>query len=863
MNEIFKLFGTIAIEGVQDAEKEIKGLSDTAEKSHSKIGSVFKGIGTVGAKTAKVVGGAMIAAGGAVAGLVAKSTSSYAEYEQLVGGVDTLFKDSSAKVQKYAENAYKTAGMSANEYMNTVTSFSASLLQSLGGDTEKAADKADMAITDMSDNANKMGTSMESIQNAYQGFAKQNYTMLDNLKLGYGGTKEEMERLLADAEAISGIDYDISSYADVVDAIHVIQTEMGITGTTSKEAAGTISGSMASVKGAWANLMTAMASDNLPLDEYINKFVDSASAMVSNMLPRIQQALVGVVQLINELAPVIIGKIPELLSQLLPSVIEAATGIIDAIVAILPDLIQSILDMMPAFINGLTQIINAIIEALPSVIQTLVAALPTLIPMLIDGLVSVIVTLCNNLMPIIQPIIDALPTIIMSIVNALINNLPIVIEALISLTLGIVQAIPQIIQSLVDAIPTIVEMLVTALLENLPMLIMGCIQLVIGIVKALPQIFASLIQAIPNVFKGIWEAIKNVFAPVGEWFSNMWNSLGNVPGLSQLKTMIENVWGAIKNHISTVVNAIKNVVSAVWNAIKSNIGAVINAIKTVISSAWNTIKTIIQNVMKIISSVLKGDWEGVKNAISNIINAIKQYISTVWNAIKNVIQTVLNNIKNVVSTVWNSIKTVISSTVNTVKSVVSNVWNGIKSATSNAFNGIKTTASKAWNDIKSKITTPIENARDEIKGIVDKIKGFFSGMKLSFPKIKMPHFSISPSGWKIGDLLKGSIPKLGIDWYAKGGIIDSPRVIGVGEDGAEAVVPLERNTGWINKVADEVAEQINVNNSDSSLLNKLEELIRRIEALKIYLNGEVLVGELVGDIDIKLGQLTTLRGRGN
>ena len=207
------------------------GVDDQAS---DKISSLSSKLGSGLATAAKVGAAAVAAAGTAIVAIGKQAVEQYAEYEQLVGGVETLFKQSSDVVQQYAANAYKTAGMSANEYMETVTSFSASLLQSLGGDTEAASKYADMAITDMSDNANKMGTSMESIQNAYQGFAKQNYTMLDNLKLGYGGTKEEMQRLLDDAEKLSGVEYDISSYADIVDAIHVVQTEMGITGTTAK-----------------------------------------------------------------------------------------------------------------------------------------------------------------------------------------------------------------------------------------------------------------------------------------------------------------------------------------------------------------------------------------------------------------------------------------------------------------------------------------------------------------------------------------------------------------------------------------------------------------------------------------------------
>ncbi|HHV03681.1 MAG TPA: phage tail protein, partial [Bacteroidales bacterium] len=215
-------------EEADDLGEELEDAGDSAEKSggkFEKLGGILKGIGVA-------MGAVAVAAGASAVKLGKEVISAYADYEQLVGGVDTLFGEASQSVQKYAENAFKTAGMSANEYMETVTGFSASLIQSLGGDTAKAAQVADMAITDMADNANKMGTDLSAIQTAYQGFAKQNYTMLDNLKLGYGGTKSEMERLLADAEKISGIKYDLSSFSDLTEAIHVIQTEMGITGTT-------------------------------------------------------------------------------------------------------------------------------------------------------------------------------------------------------------------------------------------------------------------------------------------------------------------------------------------------------------------------------------------------------------------------------------------------------------------------------------------------------------------------------------------------------------------------------------------------------------------------------------------------------
>lgn len=372
--ELFKLFGTVALNGTDKFNQDVDKATNKGRNLASKLGN--------GLKTAAKVGGAAITAAAAgVAALTKASIENYAEYEQLVGGVETLFKDSASKVQQYAANAYKTAGMSANDYMSTVTSFSASLLQSLGGDTEAAADKADMAITDMSDNANKMGTSIEMIQNAYQGFAKQNYTMLDNLKLGYGGTKEEMERLLEDAEKLSGFEYDISSYADIVDAIHVVQTEMGITGTTAKEASSTIQGSLSSVKSAWQNLTVGIADENADIEVLIDNFVNSVVTVGQNLLPRIEQVFKGIGTLIENLAPVISEALPNLITTVLPSLLNAGfsllMGLIDGIIENLPQIVTMGVELVGKLIVG-------IIQALPS----LAAKVPELIGALAKGFVD-------------------------------------------------------------------------------------------------------------------------------------------------------------------------------------------------------------------------------------------------------------------------------------------------------------------------------------------------------------------------------------------------------------------------------------------------------------------------------------------
>ena len=313
----------------------LSGIENGAKLFATSSKAIISGIekiDSVGSATVKTLGDIAIAAKnvGLEAGKMV--IDQYADYEQLIGGVDTLFKEASWDVQMFAESAYKTAGLSANEYMETVTSFSASLLQALGGDTAEAAKKADMAITDMADNANKMGTLMEMIQNAYQGFAKQNYTMLDNLKLGYGGTKKEMERLLEDATALSGVEYNIESYADVVDALHVIQTEMGITGTTAKEASSTISGSFASLTSSAKNLLTAFASDEIPIDEVISRTLDSLVTYGDNVIPRIEQIFHNVKWVIEDYVDdvgTLIGNLSLNIAQNAPKVIEAGFNLID------------------------------------------------------------------------------------------------------------------------------------------------------------------------------------------------------------------------------------------------------------------------------------------------------------------------------------------------------------------------------------------------------------------------------------------------------------------------------------------------------------------------------------------------------
>lgn len=387
-------------------------VQDEASKNVETLSGKFKnGLATA----AKVGAAAVSAAATGIAVLTKNALNNYAEYEQLVGGVDTLFKDSSAKVQEYAANAYKTAGLSANEYMDTVTSFSASLLQSLGGDTEAAADMANVAITDMSDNANKMGTDMASIQNAYQGFAKQNYTMLDNLKLGYGGTKEEMQRLIDDANALNAAqgkytNYSIESYADIVSAIHDVQVEMGIYGTTADEASTTIQGSVSSMKAAWSNLLTGIADDNADFKTLIEQFVDSLVTVGENIIPRINIIIQGLTQLITEASQTIIPMAVQILLENLPSIVAAG------------------MDLIIALVSGILDNIDMLIDCVLEMVDVIVDKLIDNLPKLIDGGIRLIAALANGLIRAKPNLVSKIPQIISSIVKGIISGIPAIFD---------------------------------------------------------------------------------------------------------------------------------------------------------------------------------------------------------------------------------------------------------------------------------------------------------------------------------------------------------------------------------------------------------------------------------------------------
>lgn len=536
--------------------------------------------------TAGITAGVTAAAGG-IAAIGTAAVNAYADYEQLVGGVETLFGAGGQSVWDYADSvgksvnevreeygklmiaqnevmdnaskAYKTAGLSANEYMDTVSGFAASLKQSTTDELE-AAQIADQAVIDMADNANKMGTSMESIQNAYQGFAKQNYTMLDNLKLGYGGTKSEMERLLADATALSGVEYDLDSLSDVYSAIHVIQDELGITGTTAKEASTTIQGSVEAMKASWQNLLVGVADDNQNFDQLVEDFVNSVGTVAENILPRVEIALDGVGNLVEELVPIIIDRIPELANDVLPDLIQSGVNMISSIVTglneNLPELLSGGAEILIILSEGILSLLPILGDTAYDITMKLIAEITNNADSVFSSGSEILLNLVNGiaekLPDLLSAGVDAVISLAMAITEpgTLTNIITAGINLLVSLVDGILNALPK----LLEAAPIIIARLVSALISNAPQLLKAAVHILVKLAEFMITNTAKLLVAVPKLFTSLVNSFKEMD----------WGSIG--------KNIIDGIWSGIQAGWDWLTGNVKNLATNLFNAAKDALG---------------------------------------------------------------------------------------------------------------------------------------------------------------------------------------------------------------------------------------------------------------------------------------------------
>lgn len=565
---------------MSDIAKAYVQIIPSTQGIKGKLSNAFSGEGDSAGKAfgssliSKVKG--MIAAAG-IGKIFAESLTAGADLEQSLGGIETLFKDSASVVIKNAEQAYKTAGMSANAYMEAVTGFSASLLQGLGGDTEKAAAVADMAMTDMADNANKMGSSMESIQNAYQGFAKQNYTMLDNLKLGYGGTKTEMERLLVDAQKLTGVKYDISNLAEVYEAIHVIQEEMGITGTTALEAASTFTGSLASMKAAFSDLLANLATgreigDSLEaLGETVFTFIaGNLLPMIGNILNELPNVLEGAftmairgLNIVANNADAIVQMGIDLVTDIGSAIISAVPYLAEAAINIVASLGKAILNAdwtgigrstISALRGRLDIAAGEILGTDGNIVQSVLNAVKAHLPNILTGGVNIVVSMANGLMQNLPFLISTAGQLMDQLLSTLLEIAPNILEAGVALigqlATGLLNNLPEV----VSAAVSIMAKLIATIATNLPQLLQSGLSLI-------GQLVAGLIQAIPQVIAAIPKIISSIVSSFKEW---NWGEIGS--------NIISGIAQGISSGVSAIVSAAKSAARAALDAAKRFLG---------------------------------------------------------------------------------------------------------------------------------------------------------------------------------------------------------------------------------------------------------------------------------------------------
>lgn len=784
--------------GIKSVIGSVKNMNESmkdATNSASKMSSVMKGIGSSAIKVGKGLAVAGAAAATAVTALVSKSVGAFADYEQLTGGVETLFGAGGRSVEEYAQSvgksvsdvqgkydslmsaqnvvlenankAYMTAGMSANEYMDTVTGFSASLISSLGGDTNKAADYANSALVDMSDNANKMGTDMESIKNAYQGFAKQNYTMLDNLKLGYGGTQEEMKRLLSDAEKLTGQKYDISSFADITQAIHAIQTQMDITGTTAKEASTTISGSWGSLKAAFENTLVGLTTGGEMFDQSLDALVDSAKTFGQNVIPAITGALSGVGSLIESLAPVIVAELPSMVSDILPHLVSATKSLVTGLISQLPALGKAVLDAIPSIFDGMTDVIGEssvgkLKGSFEGLKNTITDTFSNIGPMLKDFCEGGISTFCDALSTAMDlasgaiSVIEALSPVIGAVAGAIITY-----KGAVMLWNAAETA-----KNVVMGISTAAQWALNVAMTANPI---GIVIVAIGALVGAFIVLWNKSEGFRNFWINLWEKVKAIVTSAWEGIKAGFEKIKN--GISAVKEKVSTMWNGVKEKTSELWGGVKNAVSEKLNNIKSAYDAHGGGLKGATFAAIEGVKEYYRTGYDAINQLTGGKLGEVVNAVGEKMEVVKGKFSEAFGNVKNTVMTIFENIKN-------GITEKISAAVNKVKEI---------------FGSIADKVSEVWGKIKGIIKAP---------KIVQ--KGTVSIAGVSTP-----------------------IPKLGLEWNAKGGIMTRPTAFGYangkvqmgGEAGAEAILPLR--TFW-NNLSQYIAES---NKGGNTITNEIKIVI--------------------------------------
>ena len=731
-----------------------KGISGMISKElDGEVSSAGKRAGNSLVSTIK---GAVVAAG--IGKLFASSLMEGGKLQQSLGGVETLFKNNANMVKQYANEAYKTTGLSANAYMETVTGFSASLLQSLGGDTAKAAKVANTAMVDMADNSNKMGTSMELIQNAYQGFAKQNYTMLDNLKLGYGGTKQEMQRLLADAQKLTGVKYDINNLSDVYEAIHVIQKELDITGTTAKEASTTLQGSFASMKAAFMNLL-----GNLSLGNDIKPALQQLASttmtfLVGNFLPMVGNILKGLPTLVigafSGLAEQLRGVLGDEVVNKIQGYLTKVSGAVDSFIEVLTGKLSTAqgIDLMKSLgiDEGTANTIVTIADNIRTAFQNIWQAIKNvgaIVGEFIGDLLGIndtqsSVSSLGTAFEVLSGIVKEISQWIKDFTTFLRENevaMSLTKTALASLLAGFLALkVINTIKTLFAGFQIALTAVRTAMIAFNATLIANPITAVIvgitGVIAALTWFFTKT-ETGKAIWQGFVDFIKQAWNGVVEFFSGIWN--GITTGATMLWTGIQAVWAVAVEEIkaiwqgvteffSTLWTGIQTTASTAWNFITTSITAIVQPFIDSLINSWNILKEGINGVWEGIKMIFQGAWEFIKAIVMGAVLIVIDLVTGNFTKLKEDLQLIWDAIKNAIQMVWEGIKTVVMAIVTTLIALLKQAWEDFKTGLIQIWNFLSTTASTIWNALKTAVTTIVTGLVNGIKALWEGFKSFFT-----------------------------------------------------------------------------------------------------------------------------------------
>lgn len=774
--ELFQLFGKVVIDN-EKANKEIDQTTSKAEGSQSKVSKSFKGIGTSALNVSKKMASVGVAVGGAALGLAEGSR----EYRTSIGQL---------------EAGFTASGHSANTATKTYRDLYAIL-----GETDTSVEAANL-MAQLCDSEEELATWTDICTGVYATFPDsipiESFVEAANETAKVG----QVTGTLADALNWLGISEDefnekLKACSSEQERQDLIMNTLNGTYSKAAQKYREVNKDVMEANLAQARMTDAMA---------------KLGAIVEPVVTKVKNAIATVVDVFASM----------------PAPIQKIVTAIGAVIAIGTPLLA----VFGTVANGLGSIIGlfgkmrsaiGLAKTAFSLLSGVFMANPiALVVAAIAGLVAAFVHLWNNCEGFREFWINLwnkIKEIAVSVWNGIKDFFAAIWGGIKSLFETIFGGIASFFSGLWNGVKTVAETVWNGLSAFFSMIWGGIKLLAETIWGGISSFFSTIWNGVKTVVETVWNGISSFLSTIWNGIKNtavaVWNGIKTAitTVLNTIKSVVSTVWNGIKSVITTIVNGIKSFISTAWNAIKSIVTTVLNGIKSAVSTVWNGIKSVITTVLNAIKSVVSKIWNSIKSVITTAVNAIKNVVTKAWNGMKSVVTSVMNGIKSVVSNVWNGVKSIITTVLNTVKKAVSAAWGGIKNITSSVFNGIKKVTSTVWNGIKNAITKPIETAKNTIKRIIDTIKGFFANFNIRLPHIKLPHFSISPKGWSIGDLLKGSIPSLGIEWYAKGGVLTKPTVFGVnpatgsamagGEAGAEAVAPIDTLMDYVRTAVQE------------------------------------------------------------